>query len=128
MKIKKRLKMKEIVSKFNTKVDTVEFNKQLERINNNVTVFSDKLEFRLPAMEMEFNRRILNKADIESVNQALSKKVDNTFMDTIIERINGVEELAHKAMEIAKDADGDGAGADDGVDYMENGEGEEFDP
>ena len=68
MKIKKRLKMKEIVSKFNTKVDTIEFNKQLERINNNVTVFSDKVDFRLPAMEMEFNRRILNKADIEAVN------------------------------------------------------------
>ena len=41
LKIKKRLKMKDIISKFGTKVDNVEFNKQLERINNNVTVFSD---------------------------------------------------------------------------------------
>ena len=65
LKIKKRLKMKDIISKFGTKVDSVEFNKQLERINNNVTVFSDKVEFRLPAMELDFNRRIGNKADIE---------------------------------------------------------------
>ena len=56
MKIKKRLKLKDIVNKFNTKVDNIEFNKQLERINNNVTVFSDKVDYRLPAMELDFNR------------------------------------------------------------------------
>ena len=76
MRIKKRLKMKDVENKFNTKVDAVEFNKHLERINNSFTVVSDKVEFRLPAMELEFNRRIANKADIESVNDALKKKVD----------------------------------------------------
>tara|TARA_B110000285_G_C14924384_1_gene514228 strand:- start:408 stop:860 length:453 start_codon:yes stop_codon:yes gene_type:complete len=101
LKIKKRLKMKDIISKFSTKVDSVEFNKQLERINNNVTVFSDKVEFRLPAMELDFNRRISNKADIESVNKALNTKVDKEFLDTIFERMNGMEEKIRKVEELA---------------------------
>ena len=93
--------MKDIISKFSTKVDSVEFNKQLERINNNVTVFSNKVEFRLPAMELDFNRRIGNKADIEQVNKALATKVDKEFLDTIFERMNGMEEKIRKVEELA---------------------------
>ena len=43
----------------------IEFHKQLERIDNNVTTFSDKVEFRLPAMEKQFFDMIKNKAGID---------------------------------------------------------------
>ena len=50
--------MQDVVSKLTSKVDTIEFNKQLERIDNNVTIFSDKVEYRLPAMEKQFTDMI----------------------------------------------------------------------
>jgi hypothetical protein len=80
-KIKKRLKMKHVDEKLNQKVNMQEFMKQVERIDNNVTVFGDKVEYRLPAMEYEFNRAIQSKAEISAVQEALDQKVDKTFVD-----------------------------------------------
>jgi hypothetical protein len=80
-KIKKRLKMKHVEEKLSVKVNTQEFMKQIERLDNNITVFSDKVEFRLPAMEYEFHRAIQNKAEISAVQEALDQKVDKTFVD-----------------------------------------------
>ena len=41
--------------------------KQIERIDNVVSIFGDKIEYRLPAMEFEFNRALQSKAEIEQV-------------------------------------------------------------
>ena len=43
--------MKDLDAKLTGKVNQIEFQKQLERIDNNVQVFSDKVEYKLPAME-----------------------------------------------------------------------------
>ena len=45
---------------------------------------------------------IKNKAGIAQVNEALDKKVDKTFMDSLIERINKIEELAAAAKVVAE--------------------------
>ena len=45
-------------------------------------------------MELEFENRIKKKANFDSVNEALAKKVDVSFLDTLIDRINKIEELA----------------------------------
>ena len=66
-KIKKRLKMKHMEDKLNSKVNIHEFMKQIERIDNNVTVFGDKVEYRLPAIEYEFSRQLQGKAEMKIV-------------------------------------------------------------
>ena len=101
-KIKKRLKMKDVEAKMTGKVNYIEFNKQLERIDNNVTIFSDKVEYRLPAMEKQFTDMIEKKANISQVDEALDTKVDKEFMDKLIERINAIEEVAAQASVAAK--------------------------
>lgn len=45
------------------KVNTDEFMKQIERVDNTVYVLDDKINNRIPAMEYEFHRAIKNKAD-----------------------------------------------------------------
>lgn len=66
-KIKKRLKMKDVDEKLNSKVNIHEFMKQVERIDNNVTVFGDKVDYRLPAIEYEFSRQLNGKAEMKVV-------------------------------------------------------------
>ena len=68
-KIKKRLKMKHLDEKLNSKVNIHEFMKQVERIDNNVTVFGDKVEYRLPAIEYEFSRQLQGKAEMKVVQE-----------------------------------------------------------
>jgi len=89
-KIKKRLKMKDLMGKLTGKVDMIEFNKQLERIDNNVSIFSDKVEYKLPAMEKQFTDMIQKKANIEDVNTAFALKADKTDIDMLLDRINQV--------------------------------------
>lgn len=89
--------MKDVLSKLTGKVDSIEFNKQLERIDNNVTIFSDKVEYKLPAMEKQFTDMIQKKADIAQVNEALELKADKTDIEKLIERINEVHEVAAQA-------------------------------
>ena len=68
-KIKKRLKMKHLDEKLSSKVNIHEFMKQVERIDNNVTVFGDKVEYRLPAIEYEFSRQLQGKAEMKVVQE-----------------------------------------------------------
>ena len=44
-------------------------------------MFSDKVEYKLPAMEKQFVDMIQKKADFDKVNAALETKVDKTFLD-----------------------------------------------
>ena len=41
----------------------------------------DKVEYQLPAFKFEYQREMKTKADVESVNQLLDKKVDQEFID-----------------------------------------------
>ena len=50
-KLKKRIKMTDIDSKLLNKVNMIDFMKQIERIDNTVQVFADKVDHKLPAIE-----------------------------------------------------------------------------
>lgn len=43
-------------------------------------------------MELEFNGRILKKANFDEVNKALAKKADKDIVESLIGRINEFEE------------------------------------
>ena len=91
-KIKKRIKMGDIENKMANKVNMIDFMKQIERIDNNVQVFCDKVDYKLPAMEFEFNRSIINKAEKESVEKLKAEIVDKAQFQGIVDRINKIEE------------------------------------
>jgi len=50
-KIKKRVKISEYKGYLTSKVSVEEFNKQITRIDNLVSIIEDKVDFRLPALE-----------------------------------------------------------------------------
>lgn len=68
-KIKKRLKEKDLTSKLLGKINSEEFDKQVERIDNTMSVLGDKVDYRLPAMDYEFKRNLKVKADSRWVEQ-----------------------------------------------------------
>ena len=82
--------MKHMDEKLNSKVNINEFMKQIERIDNNITVFGDKVDYRLPAIEYEFNRALQGKAEMKVVQELIDTKVDKSFVDSLIERINKI--------------------------------------
>ena len=92
-KIKKRLKESTIQSKLLGKVDSEDFKKQVERLDNVVQVLQDKVEYRLPAMDYEFKRTLKVKADKVWVEELQTKKADIAIIDQLIERMNKFEEL-----------------------------------
>ena len=63
LKIKKRMKYHEIDEKLKGKVGMIEFMKQIERIDNGVQVFTDSVEYKLPAIQHDLERQIKHKAD-----------------------------------------------------------------
>ena len=62
-KIKKRLKEEVLTSRLLGKVDSHDFKKHVERLDNSMQVLGDKVEYRLPAMDYEFKRSLTVKAD-----------------------------------------------------------------
>jgi len=60
-------------------------------------VLGDKVDYKLPAMDYEFKRSLVNKADLSVVESLMEKKVDKEFVERLIERINGIEETATAA-------------------------------
>lgn len=88
------MKYHEIDEKMKGKVGMIEFMKQIERIDNGVQVFTDSVEYKLPALKYELERDLKNKADMNFVTSKLENKVDKEFMDQLIERINKIEEMA----------------------------------
>jgi hypothetical protein len=92
--IKKRIKMKHIESKLLTKTNVVEFNKTVQRLDDKIQLLGDRVDYKLPSMEYEFERALKNKAELEMVEKLVDTKVDKTFVDSLIDRINKIEEMA----------------------------------
>ena len=92
--IKKRIKMKHIESKLLTKTNVVEFNKTVQRLDDKIQLLNDTVEYKLPSMEYEFERALKNKAEKDDVQKLVDEKVDKTFVDELITRINKIEEMA----------------------------------
>ena len=88
------MKYHEIDEKLKGKVGMIEFMKQIERIDNGVQVFTDSVEYKLPALKYELERDLKNKADMNYVESKLSTKVDHEHMEKLIDRINKIEEMA----------------------------------
>lgn len=80
-KIKKRLKEKSLQQKLLHKVNSEDFHKQVERLDNVVQVLQDKVEYRLPAMDYEFKRTLKVKADRAWVEELQTKKADISIID-----------------------------------------------
>jgi hypothetical protein len=79
--IKKRIKMKHIESKLLTKTNVVEFNKTVQRLDDKIQLLGDQVDYKLPSMEYEFDRKIANKAEKKYVDDMIDTKVDKTFVD-----------------------------------------------
>jgi len=79
-KIKKRLKISKYEEYLKGKVNYYEFKKQIDRVDNIVSVIQDKVDYRIPAMELEFNRELNKKANVDEVDEEMEKKADKTFV------------------------------------------------
>ena len=66
-KIKKRVKLSEYKDYIKSKVSGEEFQKQIERLDSQIQIMEDKLDFRLPALEYNFTRDLKKKADKDEV-------------------------------------------------------------
>ena len=91
-KIKKRLKISILEEYLKGKVNYYEFKKQIDRVDNIVSVIQDKVDYRIPAMELEFNRELNKKANVEEVDEEMEKKADKNYVGQLIERLNKLEE------------------------------------
>ena len=67
-------------------------------------VLGDKVDYRLPAMDYEFKRKLKVKADTQWVDDQLKTKVEQTFCDMLLDRINKIEEMAASTQRAQKDA------------------------
>jgi hypothetical protein len=67
--IKKRIKMKHIESKLLTKTNVVEFNKTVQRLDDKIQLLGDRVDYKLPSMEYEFERKLKNKAELAMVQE-----------------------------------------------------------
>jgi hypothetical protein len=72
----------------------VEFNKTVQRLDDKIQLLGDRVDYKLPSMEYEFERALKNKAELEMVEKLVDTKVDKTFVDSLIDRINKIEEMA----------------------------------
>ena len=80
-KIKKRIKEKDVDKKIIGKVNKIEFLKHIERLDDNVRILGDKVDYQLPALKYEVYRDMKNKADMETVIGLVDSKVEKEFID-----------------------------------------------
>ena len=124
-KIKKRAKAADIDAKITGKVDSVEFKKHIERINNQLRIVEDSVELKFPAMEYRFNRDLKNKVALSEVEKMMSTKVDQVTFQELVERMNKVEELAANVKSPSKRSSPDGGEGDSNA--SESGKEDELD-
>ena len=73
-KLKKRIKMKDIENRFLGKVNLIDFKKHVDKMESNLQIIEDKVEYKLPAMDYEFKRALKNKVDMAEVEALFAKK------------------------------------------------------
>ena len=93
-KIKKRVKMKQIESKLLTKCNLHVFNKEMNRLDDKLQLIGDTVDHKLPAMEYKFEREMKNKGSVEDVKELRETKADQEFVDSLVLRLNKIEEQA----------------------------------
>ena len=91
-KIKKRIKFKTIENKFREKVGLQEFKQESQRLDNKIMLIQDRVDYKLPAIEFELSKALLNKADKDATEKMLGNKIDKEAFDTLVERLNKIEE------------------------------------
>ena len=93
-KVKKRLKMKQLKQLFLEKMGRADAMAQIERLDVKIDQMDNKFEYGMPPAMLQrlenFNKQ---KADKEEVGEILKSKVDQTAFESLIDRLNRVEEL-----------------------------------
>ena len=82
-------------------------------------VLGDKVDHYLPAFKLDFDEKLQKKADFEKVNALVSTKVDKDVVESLIDRVNKMQEqiaeaskqAALRAAEASMDDD-DASGSD----------------
>ena len=72
-KIKKRIKLKDIIDKFKDKVSQEQFRSVITGMQAKHELLHDRVEVRMPAMEYDLNNSINKKLDIEEFQNVMAK-------------------------------------------------------
>ena len=103
-KVKKRLKKDEIVAFIRQKVDRAEYKKNTDRIEGVVQVLNDRVDNELPAFKIDILNALKAKADRDEVKQQMEVKADKEMVDSLVERLNHMQESLMEAIKTAQAA------------------------
>jgi len=74
-------------------------------MDEDMTIILDKINFKMPALEYNFDRALKNKAEVAEVEKLLENKADRAAIESIIERVNKLEEAMTQRMQRQKTFD-----------------------
>ena len=69
-----------------------EFQTQIGRINNDLSVIADIVEVKLPAVERSLMSEMAKKAGSKEIEEMGDRKADKEIIDKLVERLNKIEE------------------------------------